>query len=73
MVFQACKALGNCKPQLLQGIELSFWKALINIATGGQSAFSALQHFLSGVPWDKLQHVPEEDCDFFHPGMLLRF
>jgi hypothetical protein len=65
---QASKALGNQRPKVLVDIELRFWNALLSIAFGKASAYSAVQDFISSVPWDKVAGVTQIEKDFFKPG-----
>ena len=73
LVFKASKALGNCKPQLLAKIELDMWNALLMIATGRSSAYTAVHNFLVTVPWQTLNAVSKTDHDFFMPGIIQLF
>jgi len=61
--------LGNCKPESLLQVELSFWRKLVSVATGEKSAFCAVKEFLlDEIDWEELEKVSELDKEFFKPG-----
>ena len=62
------KSLGNKKPELIVQIERALWRALLDIATGRQGTFSAVQNFISNVPWDDLDMVDTQVAEFFVDG-----
>ena len=43
----------------------------LDIATGRQGTFSAVQNFISNVPWDNLDMVDTQVAKFFVDGELL--
>lgn len=69
MNFKASKLLGNCKPPLLLQVELSLWRAVLDVATGVRTVYSAMKGFLEKeVPWSDLDQVSDRERDFFLPG-----
>jgi hypothetical protein len=46
---QYAKALGNDKSEILLQVELELWRALLKVATGRETIFTAMQAFYATV------------------------
>lgn len=47
------------------------WKVLLSIAKGYATAYSAMMTFFSGLSWDDIASVSDEDQTFFRTGKIL--
>ena len=66
--MQLSKSLGNNKPAILVKIERFLWETLVEIATGKQPVYQAMNTFFSKVDWNEIDMVSEADRAHFADG-----
>jgi len=64
-MLQLAKSLGNSKPAILVEVERLLWKSLLEIATGKETTYKAMNIFFSKIPWDKIAMVSDADQAHF--------
>lgn len=71
--LQLSKALGNRKPPMLVKIERLLWECLLQISTGKDTCYNALNKFFHEVDWDEIAMISEDDRGHFADGVLCCF